>query len=307
MFVKHPPAFQFYPSDYLASARVQAMSLASQGAYIRLLCYQWQDGFISNQIPILARLCSISVSKMKKLWTQIEPCFELELAPGHLANKRLESVRNVQIEYRKRQAEFGKDGADKKKGTLKGTHKGKASSSSSSPSPSPSSSSTGDKKGIGKGDPPAAEKRAGKRDEAADLFASSYLKFVTNPYGWESGDFPQLMKLRKRLGIGTLDTPEDWESALLNYFASPFSEFSLKHFASKFDTFKNSRLDRFKVPENHVNGGNGNGSRKETDAEKNNRAVKDFINRSVAPAVRSDVQDVREDVGGLPGPLQRVP
>lgn len=139
--------------------------------------------------------------------------------------------------------------------------------------------------------PPTA-KRA---DLAADLFADSYKTQIGNPYGWKPGDFPQLVKLRKRLGIDTWETPDGWNDALVNYFASPFSKFSLQHFASDFDTFKNSPLDRYGKPINHLNGGNGNGSRKETDAEKNNRAVKNAIDRSMAAQVRSDVSDVWED------------
>lgn len=145
------------------------------------------------------------------------------------------------------------------------------------------------------GDSPDAEKRVGRpRDLAADLFTDAYLRYMGNPYGTLGGDFPQLMKLRKRLKIGNLDTPDSWADAIENYFASPFSEFSLQHFASKFDTFKNSSLDRFKVPTNHVNGGNGNGKR-ETDHQKNNRVLQGFLDRNLAPEVFGDVSDVRKD------------
>ena len=36
------PAFQFYPNDWLSSPRITMMSPAEEGAYIRLLCYDWQ-------------------------------------------------------------------------------------------------------------------------------------------------------------------------------------------------------------------------------------------------------------------------
>ncbi len=153
-------------------------------------------------------------------------------------------------------------------------------------------------KGKGKGDPPAAEKRAGHADEAADRFAASYREHIGNPYGWQPGDFPQLAKLRKRLGVGTQETPDGWPEAILNYFATPIAKYSLQHLAADFDTFKNSALDRFGKPINHANGGP-NGPQRETEYEKNNRAVKNFLDRAVAAPVCPDVPDVREDTGRL--------
>ena len=43
------------------------------------------------------------------------------------------------------------------------------------------------------------------------------------------------------------------------------------------------------------NGANGNGKHRETDEQKNNRALKAFVDRSLAPEVHPDVSDVRED------------
>ncbi len=143
--------------------------------------------------------------------------------------------------------------------------------------------------------PPFAEKRERPRDGAADLFASSYQENIGNPYGWNGGDFPQLAKLRKRLGLAGTTTPDSWEEALLNYFATPLKAFSLQHFAAEFDTFKNSPLDRFNRPVNHVNGGS-NGKPREVASD---RAAKDFISRELAKTLRADVPDVREKPGRL--------
>ena len=38
-----PPAFQFYPNDWLSSPTILLMTPAQEGAYIRLLCYCWSD------------------------------------------------------------------------------------------------------------------------------------------------------------------------------------------------------------------------------------------------------------------------
>ena len=50
------PAFQFYPTDYLGSQRVQMMTLDEEGAYIRLLSYCWQHGTIPSDPAQAARL-----------------------------------------------------------------------------------------------------------------------------------------------------------------------------------------------------------------------------------------------------------
>ena len=51
------PFFQFYPADYLADERVQAMSIEGEGCYVRLLAYCWREGSIPTDRTALARLC----------------------------------------------------------------------------------------------------------------------------------------------------------------------------------------------------------------------------------------------------------
>jgi len=51
-----PPAFQFYPQDYLASTRVAEMTLEEEGVYIRLLCYCWSAGSIPKDPERCAKL-----------------------------------------------------------------------------------------------------------------------------------------------------------------------------------------------------------------------------------------------------------
>lgn len=50
------PAFQWYPKDILASARVQQMTLAEEGAYRRLIDYCWINGSIPADAQKAARL-----------------------------------------------------------------------------------------------------------------------------------------------------------------------------------------------------------------------------------------------------------
>lgn len=68
-----PPAFQFYPRDWLGSEAVGVMTPAQEGAYIRLLCYAWLSGEarLENNPEKLARLARLSPDE----WNQFEPVF----------------------------------------------------------------------------------------------------------------------------------------------------------------------------------------------------------------------------------------
>lgn len=114
-----PPAFQFYASDYLSSSKVQRMSLEAEGAYIRLLAYNWQDGYIPADVSLLARMCKATTKKMAVLWDcYLRDCFQPSANdPDKLVNPRLEEVRLEQEAYRARKAAAG---------ALGGTAKAKA-------------------------------------------------------------------------------------------------------------------------------------------------------------------------------------
>jgi uncharacterized protein YdaU (DUF1376 family) len=89
------------------------MSLEAEGAYIRLLAYNWQDGSIPADIDQLARMCKTTPRKMATLWQDhLKDCFVLvDSEPGKYVNIRLEEVREEQQEYRANQSVNGKLGA----------------------------------------------------------------------------------------------------------------------------------------------------------------------------------------------------
>jgi uncharacterized protein YdaU (DUF1376 family) len=62
------PAYQRYSKDYLASVRVQMMTLAEEGAYNRLLEYCWLNGSIPADPVKIARLigkgCTVEIAKV---------------------------------------------------------------------------------------------------------------------------------------------------------------------------------------------------------------------------------------------------
>jgi len=65
------PAFQFYPQDWLASAKVAEMTLEEEGAYIRLICYCWMTGSIPADPARCAKMvgkgCTVEVATAVQL------------------------------------------------------------------------------------------------------------------------------------------------------------------------------------------------------------------------------------------------
>ena len=105
------PAFQFYPTDYLASQRVQMMTLEEEGAYVRLLCYCWSSGSIPADPERCARLagkgCSVETA------TVVQRSFNEHPTDGQrLVHDRLEIERENQRIRREQASSAGKKSAE---------------------------------------------------------------------------------------------------------------------------------------------------------------------------------------------------
>lgn len=123
-----PPAFQFYADDFLAG--VADMTQAEVGAYILLLCNQWNSGAIPTDKTRLGLIAKGEVSD-----------HVVSKFPNG-RNNRLERVRRDQKEHRKLRASAGKAGANKRwQGHSNAMPlpmaNGMAKDSSPSPSPTP--------------------------------------------------------------------------------------------------------------------------------------------------------------------------
>ena len=92
----NPPAFQFYPQDFLVGTAM--LSAEETGAYIRLLCYQWTNDGLPNDKVILARIAGCDGNAIASIWDKFGICQD-----GKLRNERLESIRVKQNEYRAKQ------------------------------------------------------------------------------------------------------------------------------------------------------------------------------------------------------------
>jgi len=112
--VSKAPAFQFYPQDYLASARVAEMTLEEEGVYIRLLCYCWASGSIPKDPERCARLagkgCSVETA------TVVQRSFsEHPTDMQRLIHDRLEIERENQRQRRLQASEAGRESAKRRK------------------------------------------------------------------------------------------------------------------------------------------------------------------------------------------------
>jgi uncharacterized protein YdaU (DUF1376 family) len=107
------PWFPFYAEDWLRDMDVRMMTLAEQGAYMRLLAHAWVEGGIPDDPEGLSRLVGASESEFRCWW---EGRIGKKFVPsgrsnGLLVNRRLEEIRAGQAKQHKRLSEAGKAGA----------------------------------------------------------------------------------------------------------------------------------------------------------------------------------------------------
>ena len=117
--MNRPPAFQFYPKDWL-DFRVQRMSLAAQGAYLKLLCFMWKDSQDQCSIIDDDRAIATAIGVPCDIWKELraeiqfpgDPILKEEWEERRvLRSTRLQREAEKQQNYAIQQAEKGKRGA----------------------------------------------------------------------------------------------------------------------------------------------------------------------------------------------------
>jgi uncharacterized protein YdaU (DUF1376 family) len=105
------PAFQFYPSEFLADENVVVMSLEECGAYIKLMCYCWREGSIPNDPIKLAKMVGApDKGGDATLWSAVTLCFDVDPNDtSRLFHPRLEIERVKQEAWRLKSALGGKN------------------------------------------------------------------------------------------------------------------------------------------------------------------------------------------------------
>lgn len=82
------PYFPFYPADWVSSPRIMCLTLAQQGAYIRLLCALWmsKDCSLPDDSSKLSMITGLPVDEVPCLGPFIGPC---KGKSGFITNDRL--------------------------------------------------------------------------------------------------------------------------------------------------------------------------------------------------------------------------
>jgi uncharacterized protein YdaU (DUF1376 family) len=101
------PAFQLYVNDFITGT--QTLTLAARGAYVTLLCQQWDKGGIPDDVQTLARLLSCERAEARDIWGQLRSKFVCG-SDGLFRNVRIEKERVKQRRFRQKMAQNGKKG-----------------------------------------------------------------------------------------------------------------------------------------------------------------------------------------------------
>jgi uncharacterized protein YdaU (DUF1376 family) len=104
--MEKPPAFQFYPKDYVVSTRV--IPVEARGVHTDLLCYAWIEEGLPADLEGLHTFIGLSKRKFKTIWdTHLAHRWESD-GNGKLINPRQEKEREKQRRWREKSAKGGK-------------------------------------------------------------------------------------------------------------------------------------------------------------------------------------------------------
>lgn len=113
---KRSPAFQFYPSDFLGSPKVAVMDVAEIGAYLLLLCLDWEEGgfTLDEAREFVVRRGRLTAEQFDAMWSKLARCFESD--SGRFFNARLRAERKKQKAWSRKSSKGGKLGMQKRWG-----------------------------------------------------------------------------------------------------------------------------------------------------------------------------------------------
>jgi uncharacterized protein YdaU (DUF1376 family) len=108
MMADKPDWFKMNPAQFLADATVDAMTTEELGAAFRLLCRQWIDGWIPDDVLILGRLCRLDDKAMAKAWPMVQRLFPV-IEDGRRANRFMWEERELVISAMKKRQDDGRE------------------------------------------------------------------------------------------------------------------------------------------------------------------------------------------------------
>ncbi len=116
------PAFQFYPKDFLGHEKQAVMTLSQAGAYVRLMCHEWNGRSIPDDAELCARLAGADVRRFASDWPAVRACFVAHpTESGRLIHPRLQEERDKQEDFRAQRAKAGKASAAQREANEKPT------------------------------------------------------------------------------------------------------------------------------------------------------------------------------------------
>ena len=108
-----PPAFQWYPRDFLTDEKVVVMPNSYCGAYVRLMCHEWLEGSLPDDPAMLARLACEPAAAFAPMWELFGSKFTAHpTLYGRLIHPRLQKEREKQAEWRAKSSKGGKASAE---------------------------------------------------------------------------------------------------------------------------------------------------------------------------------------------------
>lgn len=130
--MNNPPAFQFYPKDFLSDEKVISMTMEERGVYTTMLCMCW----IEDGLEIGSRV----VEGWFNQYPSVARCFYEK--DGKFRNKRLDEERRKQVLWHDKSVKGGRKSAETRRLRKGGSTKGQPKVNQRSTLPSSSSSSS---------------------------------------------------------------------------------------------------------------------------------------------------------------------
>lgn len=274
-----PRGFVFFPQDYFGDKIVRLMP-----GYLRIV---WVEAFLlmsdsprrgvllkpNGQPYKITELSTIMNLSVEHIQEALEYVVREEISGVDRRSKQITSRKMIREELKRKTASLnGKKGGNPSlvKKTNTKDLQGQVNQpdilaraiTDPEPDPEPVSSPIKNIHSLEDSPPNPAppEKRGARpRDLAMDCFTEKHLASTGVVYQITKADGVQLAGLRERNNVPARASPELWEQAVENYFASPLKKYTLNHLSSDFATFRNSRLNEYGKPVNHQNAGGQHG------------------------------------------------
>lgn len=236
----------------------------AKGIYRELIDECWINGSIPSDPSLLSTLCRETLDDFLPVWAVIEKRFQLVFKNGNLSSDRLEEDRHRLMRIRRQRQFAANRSVEARRQRLVDRQVSNIRSTSVRAKPNQTHAQTQTSREEGslfKDSPKVIHNSSrivspsidGRDDPAAEYFKAQCMELTQTAYVFKRGDFVQLTALRKAFSIGTKEDLPGWPEAVTNYFASPLSQNSIADLCCRYSVFRNSRLDGYNKPVNHVN------------------------------------------------------